>query len=74
MSEINMNVLEIDGKDFVLIETVSKYNFFVEQDNPQNICVLKEVEENDEIMYVSLDEDEFDEAFSLYYEKLKSTN
>ena len=74
MSEISMNVLEIDGKDFVLIETVDKYNFFVEQDNIENICVLKEVIENDESFYVSLDDNEFDKAFSLYYEKLKSTN
>lgn len=74
MSEISMNVLEIDGKEFVLIETVDKYNFFVEQDNPQNICVLKEVEEDNEVLYVDLDEEEFDKAFSLYYERLKSTN
>lgn len=74
MSEISMNVLEIEGKDFVLIETVGEYNFFVEQDNTQNICVLKEVEEDNETFYVDLDEEEFDKAFSLYYEKLKSTN
>ena len=74
MSEVNMNVLEIDGKDFVLVETVDKYNFFVEDGNTQNICVLKEVEENNEVMYVSLEEEEFDYAFNLYYEKLKGTN
>lgn len=74
MSEVNMNVLEIDGKDFVLVETVDKYNFFVEDGNTQNICVLKEVEENNEVMYVNLDEEEFDYAFNLYYEKLKGTN
>lgn len=74
MSEVNMNVLEIDGKDFVLVETVDKYNFFVEDGNTQNICVLKEVEENNEVIYVNLDEEEFDYAFNLYYEKLKGTN
>lgn len=74
MSEISMNVLEIDGKDFVLIETVDKYNFFVEQDNVENICVLKEVIEDNESFFVEIEDDEFDKAFSLYYEKLKSTN
>lgn len=74
MSEISMNVLEIDGKDFVLIETVDKYNFFVEQDNVENICVLKEVIEDNESFFVDVEDDEFDKAFSLYYEKLKSTN
>ena len=74
MSEISMNVLEIDGKDFVLIETVDKYNFFVEQDNIENICVLKEVIEDNESFFVEIEDDEFDKAFSLYYEKLKSTN
>ena len=67
MSEVSMNVLEIDGKDFVLVETVDKYNFFVEEGNVKNICVLKEIEEDNEAIYVNLDEDEFDYAFNLYY-------
>lgn len=74
MSEVSMNVLEIDGKDFVLVETVGKYNFFVEDGNKENVCVLKEVEEDNEVLYVNLDEEEFDYAFNLYYEKLKGTN
>ena len=74
MNEVTMSVLELDGKDFVLVATVDKYNFFVEYDNRDNICILKEVEEDGEATYVPLDEFEVDEAFSLYYEKLKSTN
>ena len=74
MNEVNMNVLELDGKDFLLVETVGKYNFFVEVDNYDNICILKEVIENDESMFFNLEEDEVDEALGLYYEKLKNAN
>ena len=74
MNEVNMNILELDGKDFLLVETVDKYNFFVEVDNYDNICILKEVIENDESMFVNLEEDEVDEALGLYYEKLKNAN
>ena len=74
MNEVNMNVLEIDGKDFLLVETVGKYNFFVELNNYDNICILKEVVENDESVFVNLEEDEVDEALGLYYEKLKNAN
>lgn len=69
-----MNTVDIDGKDFILIETIDKYNFFVEESNTENICVLKEIKESNESFYVSVDENEFDKAFSLYYEKLKSGN
>ena len=48
--------------------------FFVEEDNTENICVLKEIEEDNESFYVSVDDNEFDKAFSLYYEKLKEDN
>ena len=57
-----------------MVETVGKYNFFVEVDNYDNICILKEVIENDESMFVNLEEDEVDEALGLYYEKLKNAN
>ena len=74
MNEVNMNVLELDGKDFLLVETVGKYNFFVEVDNYDNICILKEVIEDGESLFVDLEENEVDEAFSLYYRKLNNTN
>ena len=75
MSEVTMKVMEIDGADYILVETVGDYNFFVEENNIENICVLKLIEEDGERFFVNLDSaDEVDEAFSLYYEKLKSTN
>ena len=74
MSEVSVEAIDIDGKDFLLIETIGEYNFFVEEDNTENICVLKEIEEDNESFYVSVDDNEFDKAFSLYYEKLKEDN
>lgn len=71
MKEVNVKAIDIDGKDFLLIETIGEYNFFVEDGNSSNICVLKEIEENNESFYVNVDEDEFDKAFCLYYEKLR---
>ena len=74
MSEVSVNAIDIDGKDYILIETIGEYNFFVEENNPVNVRVLKEIHEDNESFYVSVDEDEFDKAFSLYYEKLKADN
>lgn len=74
MSEVSVKAIDIDGKDFLLIETIGEYNFFVEEANTENICVLKEIEDDNESFYVGVDENEFDKAFSLYYEKLKEDN
>ena len=72
MNELTMEVLEIDGKDFVLVATINQYNFFFEETNPKNICILKEVIEDGEECYVSLDNDaEVEEAYKLYYEHMK---
>lgn len=73
MNEIAVEVLELDGKDFILIDTVDKYSFFVEENNPENICIFKEGIENGEEYYLPLDSDEeVDKAFILYYDKLKN--
>lgn len=72
--EVSVNAITIKGKDFILIETIDKYNFFVEEKNIENICILKEIEENNESFYVNVDENEFDKALSLYYGKLKEYN
>ena len=53
---------------------ISKYSFFVEVDNPENICVLKEDTQDGDVVLVSLEEDEIDKAFSLYYEKYGNSN
>ena len=75
MSEVTVDVLELDGKDFILIDTVDKYSFFAEENNPENICIFKDSIEDGEEYYVPLDSDEeIDKAFILYYDKLKKQN
>lgn len=67
--EVMVDVIELDGKEFFQVDSISKYSFFAEVSDPKNICVLKEDVQDGEIVLVSLDEDEIDKAFSLYYEK-----
>ena len=74
MEEITVKTIDIDGKDFILIETIDKYNFFVDEDNYENICILKEIIDDNKEYLVDVEDDEFDKALTLYYEKLKNTN
>ncbi len=70
MEEVAVDVIEIDGKEFCLVDSINQYNFFVQMDNSDNIYVLKEVTENGEEFYKSLENDEeVDKALVMYYEK-----
>ena len=69
MEEVTLKGLEIHGKSFVLIETIDEYNFFVEETNFENICILKEEIKNGDTVYIDVDDDEFDQALNMYYEK-----
>lgn len=70
MEEVAVEVIEIDGKEFCLVDSINQYNFFVQMDNSDNIYVLKEVTENGEEFYKSLENDEeVDKALVMYYEK-----
>lgn len=70
MEEVAVDVIEIDGKEFCLVDSIDQYNFFVQMDNSDNIYVLKEVTENGEEFYKSLDnDDEINKALVMYYEK-----
>lgn len=70
MSEVITDVIEIDGKEFFLVNTVDKYSFFAEVGNTSNVYVLKEVIEDGESYLVSLDNThELEQAFLLYNEK-----
>ena len=70
MEDIMTNVIDIDGKDYFLVSTIDKYVFYVEESNPKNFMVLKEVISNGEEYIVSLDDDfELNKALSMYYER-----
>jgi hypothetical protein len=74
MEEIMVDVIDIEGKDFFLVDTLDEYNYFSEIDNPENICIMKKEHENGEEVYVSLESDEeVDKALVLYYEKFGNT-
>lgn len=70
MDNIVVDTLEIDGKEFILIDTIDEYNYFIEENNPDNLCILKKTVKNGENLYVSLENDiEIDKAISMYAKK-----
>lgn len=75
MEDIMADVVEIDGKEFFLVNTVGKYSFFAEVGNTSNVYVLKEVTEDGENYLVSLDNThELEQAFLLYNEKYEDAS
>lgn len=69
--EVEMNVLNIDGKDYFLMDCLvgkNAYYYFSNIKDANDIVVLKEQGDN----FVSLGSQmELDAAFSLFYEKYK---
>ena len=65
MEEVTLKGLEIQGKTFLLIENIDNYNFFVEENNFENICVLKEITKDGKNLLVDVEDDEFDKAINL---------
>ena len=72
--EKEVNVMNIDGKEFFLVDVIDKYHYFSETANPENICILKEKYENDEMYLVSLKDVEVDKALLLYGKKYEDTS
>ena len=73
--EILTDVINIEGKDFFLIDTVDSYVFYAEEANPENFLVLKEISDNGEKYIVSLDDNqEFEKAISLYYQRFRDVS
>lgn len=74
MDEVNVTKIDIDGKEYFLIDSISDdknvYNFFCNPNDKDDIYVLKDKDEGEESFYVSLDnENEIDYAFSLFFQK-----
>ena len=73
--EILTDVINIEGKDFFLIDTVDSYVFYAEEANPENFLVLKEISDNGEKYIVSLDDNQkIEKAISLYYQKFRDVS
>ena len=74
MDEVNVTKIDIDGKEYFLIDSISDdknvYNFFCNPNDKDDIYVLKNKNEGEDSFYVSLDDDnEIDYAFSLFFQK-----
>lgn len=74
MDEVNVTKIDIDGKEYFLIDSISDdknvYNFFCNPNDKDDIYVLKNKNEGEDSFYVSLDDDnEIDYAFSLFFKK-----
>lgn len=74
MNEVEMNILELDGKKYFLVDSLSDnkntYSYFSNVENVSDIKVLKDVKENEEEFFVSLNnKKEIEYALDLYYQK-----
>lgn len=70
IEDILTTVIEIDGKEFFLVNTVEQYMFYSELGAPSNFYIFKEVVSDGEEYIVTLDdEEEYDKALVMYYDK-----
>lgn len=79
MEEVEVSVVQIDGKKYVLADSINDsknvYHYFSNIENQMDIYVLKDGKEDEVDSYVSLDtEYEFKYALSLFYDKYKEYN
>lgn len=77
MEEIQVITIELDGKEYFLVDSVNdaknNYHFFANTNNNEEIIVMKDAKADGEIFYITVDDDdEYDLAFNLYYNKLKN--
>lgn len=76
---VEVITIEMNGNEYFLVDSVKfkndTYHFFCNINNNEEIQVMKDEKDGEEIFYVSVDdENEYDKAFSLYYEKIKNEN
>lgn len=62
---MEVEVVEIEGKEYFIVDTIDNYNYLCEMINPNNMIVLKDIGEE----LVSLSDKELDEALIKYYKK-----
>ena len=76
MNNNELKVMDIDGKTCFLVDSLignnTTYHFFSENQKDGEIHVLKDIVQDGEEFFVSLDsKEELDYAFSLFNEKYK---
>lgn len=77
MDNVQVVTIDLDGKEYFLVDSVNfekdNYHFFANSNNNEDIIVMKDKEEDGEMFYVTVDSDtEYDQAFALYFNKLKN--
>ena len=60
--------IDVDGKDFFIVDSIDEYYFLSEIENPTNILVFKEKED----FLESVPIEEAEKALHLYYKKHKN--
>lgn len=69
---IELNLYEINGKDFLEIDRINEYVYLASKDDPQDICVRKVViSDGKEVLGGLSGEEEFISAMRIYAEKYK---
>lgn len=70
METVEVNTMELDGKEFfevdVLVKGENKYDYFVEINDPKNVKIFKLVSIDDEEHLIDVDGVELVEAFRLF--------
>lgn len=70
MEDIMTEVIEVDGKEYFLVNTVDIYKYYAYEKDPKDFLILKEITDEGEEYIVSLDDDkEYEKALAMYYEK-----
>ena len=70
MEDIMTEVIDVDGKEYFLVNTVDIYKYYACEKDPKDFLILKEIVDEGEEYIVSLDDDkEYDKALAMYYEK-----
>ena len=67
MEDREVQVIELDGKEYMMIDTINQYTFFVNMENKENVVVftLKIIDGEETFEEVVNTK----EAFALFYEK-----
>lgn len=68
MEEKEVDVVEIEDKEFYIVDNIESYSYLSEINDPSNIIVLKD---DGEFLSTPEDENEIEKALNLYYEKNK---
>ena len=79
MDDVQVLTIELNGKEYFLVDKVSNekntYYYFSNENNKQDVCILKGKMKDNEEFYVSLDDElEFDHAMNLFYLKYNKKN